>query len=212
MIRYQKALFLHVPKTGGSWIRSILREAGGKDVSYPHDIPANKKFYMMTRNVKPFCIIRHPLDYVYSIWKHWSGNPRCRINNMNPKKNYMWDKQHTGRIYAENIIEGDFEKTIANFNENWPGFVSWLYGQYMRDSFFIGKYERLREDFERALILINGQISDELRHLIHSRESVNVSLGAAAELSEDMALRFIGQEPVAKAWGYDYLPEFVIRK
>lgn len=212
MIRYQQALFLHVPKTGGSWIRSILREAGGKDISYPHDIPANKKFYMLTRNVKPFCIIRHPLEYVYSIWKHWSGNPRCRENNLNPKKDYMWDKRHTGRIYADNIVEGDFEKTIANFTENWPGFVSWLYGQYTRESFFVGKHERLRADFERALIMINGGISDDLRDLIRLKEPVNVSRGSEGVLSEDMARGFIELEPAAKVWGYDYLPDFVIRK
>ncbi len=212
MIQYKKALFLHVPKTGGSWIRSVLREAGGKDVSYPHDIPANKKFYMMTRNVKPFCIIRHPLEYVHSIWKHWSGNPRCRTNNMSPMKDHMWDKHHTSRIYLENIVEGDFEKTIANFNENWPGFVSWLYGQYMRDSFFVGRHERLRDDLARALILINGRIDDDLQDLIRSKNPVNVSLGAEAVLSQDLARKFIDQEPIAKSWGYEFFPEFVIQK
>ena len=131
---------------------------------------------------------------------------------MNPRKDYMWDKHHTSRIYLENIVEGDFEKTIANFNENWPGFVSWLYRQYMRDSFFVGRHEQIRDDFSRALILINGSIDDDVHDLIRSKKPVNASLGDDAVLPEDLARRFIDQEPIAKSWGYEGFPKFVIRK
>lgn len=124
----------------------------------------------------------------------------------------MWDKHHTSRIYLDNIVEGDFEKTVANFNENWPGFVSWLYGQYIRDSFFVGRHERLRDDLARALILINGSIDDKLHERIRSKEPVNVSDEADAVLSRDLARKFIDDEPIAKAWGYDFLPAYLIQK
>ncbi len=166
----------------------------------------------MTRRVKPFCIIRHPLEFVYSIWRHWSGNPKCRANNADAGKAHMWDKFHTASFYCENIVEGDFEKTIANFIENWPGFVSWLYAQFMRDCFYIGRHECLKDDFERALLLINGSMDEELRTLIREKKPVNVSKGREAMLSEDLARKFLVHEPIARTWGYDDLPDFVIRK
>ena len=212
MTRYKNALFVHVPKTGGSWIKSVLRQSGGQDVSYAHDVPANNRLYMLTRKVRPFCIIRHPLEFVYSVCRHWSGNPRCRASNSDVKKAYMWDKRHTAGFYCENIVEGDLEKTIANFTENWPGYVSWLYAQFMRDCFYVGRHERLKDDFERALLLINGSIDQELRTLILETKPVNVSKGREAVVAEDLARRFLDQEPIARTWGYDYLPDFVVRK
>lgn len=212
MIRYKNALFVHVPKAGGSWVRTVLKQGGGKDVSYAHDIPANNRFYLLTRRVQPFCFVRHPLEFVYSIWRHWSGNPKCRINNANPAKAFMWDKRLTGTFYCDCIVENDLEKTIANFTEKWPGFVTWLYAQFTRDCVYIGRHERLKDDFERALLLINGGIDPDLKALIRDKERINVSEGREAMVPEDLARRFLDQEPFAKIWGYESMPDFVVRK
>ncbi len=96
------AVFLHIPKTGGSWVEKILYdndliayETGHKHatverVIYPHTYREGLKF-LINRSIpklvgKPtfheppfmFCFVRHPLKWYESWWKSLVSGPSQR--------------------------------------------------------------------------------------------------------------------------------------
>jgi hypothetical protein len=133
--------FLHVPKTGGSWVKKAIMAAGidcqpfspGGD-HHPglRDCPCPHKF--------KFAFVRHPLALYRSYWQY--------------KMTYGWDPHNAidQRCRAE-----DFHSFVTAVLTHMPG----VYGQGL-DQFvgtaaqpidFIGKHENLVEDLITALQL-----------------------------------------------------------
>lgn len=192
-------------------MENALLSHGGTRFSYSHDIPENKRIHIYLARLKPFCFVRHPLSFVYSIWRHWSGNPVCRMNNSNPKKRVMWDKKYTADFYCAAICEESFPQTVLNFSEQWPGFVTWLYTRFTTGCFYVGRFENLRTDLFHAIRLINGSVTDELKTAIFQSQPQNQSAGPHSTVSRDLAERFMKNEPCAQQYGYDYMPDFIDR-
>jgi hypothetical protein len=217
MISINKALYVHTPKTAGSWIERVLLDNGGKRVSYSHDIPKNHQLYISLMGYRPFTLVRHPLEYVHSIWKHWSGAPVCRLNNSDSSKFFMWDKEMTAQFYCDSIVEGDFELTLHNFTRNWPGFVSWLYGQFTFGCWYVGKYESLQAELLKALSLCgkwNSQkgLPPSLISAINSKPALNVSQGKDCHANRGTIDAFMSAEPAVQLYNYNYIPSRFISK
>ncbi len=71
------ALFLHIPKTGGSWVEQALREIGVQ-IEQPATIPGvtfRHSLLSMFQERYPyvFTFVRHPLGWYESWWKYQSG-------------------------------------------------------------------------------------------------------------------------------------------
>jgi len=209
MIEYQKALFVHIPKTGGSWVRSILKEHGGKQYSYPHDLPQNHKLHILWHRLKPFSFIRHPLCFVYSLWKHWSGDPQCRINNSDRNLHYQWDKRVYGPLYCDCIVEGDINLTVHNFTTKAQGLVSMQYDRFLKHCAYFGRHEEIQEDLLSILYSINGNVDSLLAEAIISKPAVNVSKGNDMPVDRTIATRFIENEPACLKYQYNYIPDIV---
>jgi hypothetical protein len=134
-----KSCFLHVPKTGGSWVRKAIKAAGiaCEDFSLGNnhhpglaDCPTPDKF--------KFAFVRHPLSLYRSYWQY--------------KMTYGWD--------AENLIDNtcrsnDFHTFVATVLEKLPGIYSRSLHEFVgppqQPIDFIGKYENLVEDLITAL-------------------------------------------------------------
>ena len=209
MVQLDKALFVHIPKTGGTWVRELLLENNGVKFSYPHDLPQHHTKKIKKLKLEPFCFVRHPLELLYSLWKHWSGDENCRLNNLNPELYWQWDKKEYGFLLAECIVEGDINATVSNFVTKYPGFFSAILDKYSKRCKYIGRYENIKEDLMDIVFKANGEVQEHLLIDIYANKKVNESKGNEGSLSKELALRFISKEPACFLYNYTYLPEFV---
>lgn len=206
MIRYQNTLFTHMPKTGGTWVTHVLTKHGGSSVSTYHQ-PAFRAASLIKREqLAPFCMVRHPIGFVVSIWKHWTLHPLARQNNRSFKKYLVhWDKRKFGSLLCRCIVEGDLEQTFKNFTTIRPGFVSWMYQYYTRECVFVGKNENLREDLANFLRAKCVELPPELVSDILNSPKVNdkyveVSHKVDAKLIKD----FLAAESACQIYGYTF--------
>jgi hypothetical protein len=164
------ALFLHIPKTGGSWVEKTLGEAGIRSeqpatiegVTYRHCLVS------MFRDRYPFVFtfVRHPLRWYESWWKFQAGIWR----EFEPG---VWHPQRT----LEKCRADDFPEFIRNCMEHEPGYVSRMYEWYVgpvgyEHVQFVGRHERLAEDLVRVLKLL-GHDFDPC--VVRQQPRVNVS-------------------------------------
>lgn len=74
VIHGHRKMFLHVPKTGGTWIREILKKVGNLELQ---DVGEQHLNWRWSREIAPrydrFTIVRNPWEWYASYWAH-----RCR--------------------------------------------------------------------------------------------------------------------------------------
>ena len=122
--------FLHIPKTGGTFVTNVLGN--------PPWEGRHKHKILSDASLTAFCFVRHPLDWYESYWRWLAGyegrggdftsrpgHPLCPLSN-------VWDP--------------DFNKTIAACIEQSPGFLTTMFQSYTRDCKHIGRQESLRAD------------------------------------------------------------------
>jgi hypothetical protein len=152
--------FLHVPKTGGTFLTEAIA-AAGVPIETPEGSPGHASLAesLDYSDRFTFAVIRHPLDYWRSYWAF-----RLRTG---------WDMDHElDRDFATDNFEEFIEAVIAHV----PGAASHLYEQFVgppEDEIdFVGRYENLVDDVCRALRLA-GESFDE--QVLRSYPKVNVS-------------------------------------
>ena len=157
-----RTLFLHVPKTGGTWVTRVLLECGASfevlDSVSPHaDLPA-------VRNVKrqfTFAFVRHPLTWWQSFWAY--------------RRATGWIKRHPfdSRVRSNG---NDFSTFVDNVIARAPGYLSRTFENYVGPPSapidFIGRYENLTDDLVEALRL-SGESFDE--NIVRARPPENAS-------------------------------------
>ena len=165
------ALFLHIPKTGGTWVEHALPAAGVAvetapaidGVTFRHAIPSQlKQQYAFT-----FTFVRHPLSWYESWWKFQAGH---------------WDQFEPGVWHPQRGLEScradDFSEFIRLCLEREPGYVTRMYEWYIGPPGhefvdFVGRYETLADDLIRALTILDRPF-DEAALRGHSPENVSV--------------------------------------
>jgi hypothetical protein len=204
------AVFLHIPKTGGTWIKHVLEEMGliqGQlghqhsdwERAFWHDklhTDAKVAKYLFRRavrsrraqpRIKPdcfrFCFIREPLRWYESYWRFMQGlnwNWKTWGDENDP---YKW---HPCSMLNE-LESPDFNTFVHRVNNKRPGFVTEMYGWYARPGIgFVGRTEYLRRDLIRAFSLMGLSI-DEAR--IHERPVCNESPATIPMPEWDPALK-----------------------
>jgi len=140
--------FLHVPKTGGSWVKKAIAAAGlhGEEFRvgrYDHTrlshCPCPDKF--------KFAFVRHPLSLYRSYWQF--------------KMTYGWDPHNA----LDQLCQADdFTTFVTAVLDQAPGVYSMSLHDFVgapgHEINFIGRYENLVEDLIHALRLA-GEVFDE---------------------------------------------------
>jgi Sulfotransferase family len=185
-------VFLHVPKTGGTWIKHVLQELdlieaplghqhSDWDRSFWHDklhddlkvvryifrraVRSPKAQARIEPNCFKFCFIREPLLWYESYWRFMQGLDWNWKTWGDEKDPYKW---HPCAM-VNSLGSPDFNTFMHNVNKKRPGFVTEMYGWYVRPGIgFVGKQEYLQQDLMKAFSLMNlwvdaSKISSVLR-------------------------------------------------
>ena len=225
------AEFLHIPKTGGTWVTSTL---------YANKLVANsighKHADFDCHILKASCSGRDHLKEVVAVGKdrvrravkrsaaiEKQGPVRfCFVRN--PLSWYeSWWKYMQGRGWNDwgkpnsavdwhpnSILNGlgsdDFNEFVWNVVKTRPGYVTELFFSYVKPGLhFIGKTERLRDDLAYVLDQLGQPYNREL--LLASRKK-NVSTTAPSKVQWDSKLRdLVTRLEINALIHFDYLSE-----
>ena len=185
------ALFLHIPKTGGTWVTRVLREAGLMRCSIGHrhanldhllapsarnlgkrlEWQWKRTLFLRTRP-RPFtfCFVRHPLRWYESFYLYKS-QPGIAWERDGDE----WDVQ---RWHPNALLNGlgegrDFNEFVSAVLDRHPGYVSALFDHFtFRPVDFIGKQENLRDDLAAVLERLDCAFDPDL---VHKKKRINTS-------------------------------------
>jgi hypothetical protein len=169
-LRRSRALFLHIPKTGGSWVEHTLEQIGIEidpvdtisGVTYRHSpLPMVRGEYSSV-----FTFVRHPLSWYESWWKFQAG---------------IWTVFEPGVWHPQRVLErcqsDDFNEFIRLAIEHEPGYVSrmyeWFIGPPGYDFVqFVGRQESLAEDLIAVLTTLGYEVDPgAIRGIARANES-----------------------------------------
>ena len=152
-----KSVFFHVPKCGGDFIRTVIKESGvpHHEVGRKHSRLADLPDATYVRMKFVFCFVRHPLEWYRSFWAH------------RQKKGWPADMPQDG------CRSDNFNEFVERRCEHHPGFLGELYAAYTGWPIavdFVGRHENLRNDLEKAVRLAHERIASQL---VRSRPATN---------------------------------------
>ncbi|MEQ8822379.1 MAG: sulfotransferase family 2 domain-containing protein [Sumerlaeia bacterium] len=172
------AVFLHVPKTGGSWVTEVLQgcdlvayEVGAKHgyldqvLEYPK-IFSQQNFkrclkrgpfwHQEVMQAFKFGIVRHPLKWYESWFKYLGG--RWEIHTQNRNNCHKWSMN----LLIEESADDDFNAFVRKLNERCPGFATRCFDRYFGPEVnFVGRCENLVDDLISALDLCNASYDED---------------------------------------------------
>lgn len=156
-----KAIFFHIPKTGGNSIFESLFEKdqwGHRDVAYYRFVFGKKRF----ENYFKFCFVRNPYERLYSAY---SFLKKGGMNNNDQAFSSTYLNEYNS---FENFVEnGLFKKEITNWVHFrlQSSFVLNKNGKLAVD--FVGKLENIEVDFNKLKTLLKKESAS----LTHSNKS-----------------------------------------
>lgn len=202
------SVFLHVPKTGGSWVEKVLADYGLVECRIAHEHAdydrvlyheqflsgrdlawrlARKKvlrllrLYRGTPAAYTFCFVRHPLQWYESWWKYMKALRWSEWGKENSKDNW-----HPNAI-LNGLGDDDFNTFVRNVIKKRPGYVSELYFSYTKPGInFIGQTENIVEHLIQILRSLGISVDETL---IRNYPKVNVSETSPSEISWDPNLK-----------------------
>jgi len=199
------SIFLHVPKTGGNWVTTILDKCNliADHIGEHKHVDVDRVLLLLANNNKNsfrsrfkqrfgfsakdkpfmFCFVRHPLSWYESWFKYMSQTNRNWCDWGDEKSMDSW--------HPNSILNGmgspDFNQFVRNVNKKRPGYVTEQYGWYTKPHVdFVGKQETLKEDLIRVLKTLELDFDEDL---IRDFSKVGVSKKPANEITWDPELR-----------------------
>ena len=139
-----KALFIHLPKTGGTFLRKVL------STYYPdanEDKPRGSHRTLATLKGQydfnyTFSIVRNPISWYESVWKH------CNAMVKNGQAFGKYEDHPLAILFHE--YDEDFTKFIDTCIEKYPGFYSNSLKDFIGENYdevdYVAKTETLYDD------------------------------------------------------------------
>ena len=195
-IQIDRAIFLHIPKTGGTWVRNYFRETRMDHMV--EELHENQRAHINgvalnniighTEDLK-FCFVRHPLTWYRSYWT---------------SKQLIPDR--TGG-YLDTIVDLPWIDFLQHILKNHPGYLTGFFEGYTNICRFIGKQENLREDLYCVLSHLKIRYNKEY---IFRRVLDNV-VPSDKKYPKELALTIMKtEENLTRKYDYNYIPLEVI--
>jgi hypothetical protein len=218
------AVFLHIPKTGGKWVISVLRDLDLIAFNFSHnhsDMERTLYFYrhfpmhFIRQTIKhgfyvnkikkafKFCFVRHPLRYYESYFKYASDLGWPPTMGKMPGRN---DWHPNSPLYG--CGSNDINTFVRNAIKTRPGYINELYSWYTTPEInFIGKTENLVDDLIKVFNLL-GISFDKERVRSHPPQNVSKKPAGKIMWDEDLKKEVLKLEyPALVRYGYveDYI-------
>lgn len=161
---FRNAIFLHVPKTGGTWVKTAVRNAGVacEEFLVDGDVHGDRAYCPFPSRFI-FAFVREPLSLYQSYWRFKTG--------------VGWDERNPFDAACSAPRFSDFVDNVLRLE---PAWCSRMFEDYVgtpaNEIGFIGRFESLADDLVTALERI-GEPFDE--RAIRETPVVNASMGAA---------------------------------
>ena len=225
-------LFLHVPKTGGEWVKQVLREQNLVRMHFPGSHPDMERVlnfprYFTRLYVKQslreknmhlhrdvldsykFCFVRSPFSWYESYWRYMCGHEWERFDRPADGKRATLRGPWFPNAHLQRCASYDFNEFMSDVIGHYPGYLTQMYGWYAPpgEIDFIGKTEHLVDDLVRVIKQV-GLDFDEDR--IRDTSRVNKSPNAVEPPVWDEQLKrevHRLEYPVFKQYGYPHPPE-----
>lgn len=196
------AVFLHVPKTGGNWVTTVLRDMGMVCAETPHKHADIDHFASMPKRAgglagrllretrfhmsgQPFVFsfVRNPLSW-YESWFSYMSQPSRAWR-------LYGDELDVDHWHPNSMLNGlgspDFNTFVGNVLRKRPGYVSEMYGWYTLPRVaFVGRQESLADDLVRALRMMRLDFDEQA---LRASDPVGVSPKPHKQIEWDPALR-----------------------
>jgi len=174
-----RALFLHIPKTGGNFLRRVLEVL---KIPHKHDKGTIGHSHALRKHFKRdfefvAAFVRHPLSWYVSHWRY-----QVQVGN----KALQWwnDKWHPSRPMAEcsaSSFGGFFQNIIETEPAYWTRMIEQYLGPQLTDGEeldFIGRFEDLHNSIVAMLCKLGYNVT---LHDFASCVPSNVSRGPVPE-------------------------------
>ncbi len=186
MLSEKQCLFVHIPRTGGEWTKSILKSAeietspwlrsNRPRIARSHQLIGH---FFNRRGYNPsnaFSFVRHPLEYYESVWMYL-----CMAGERNRRKStdierFSWSP-HTmpAALWCD-----DFKIWVESMLNNRPSWYSRVVDMYVGPDGgefcqYIGRTERINKDLIEILVKFGYQLSEKQIEIISQAEKRNIS-------------------------------------
>jgi hypothetical protein len=191
MLIFDRAIFLHVPKTGGTWVKAAAANAGLRfeehlvdgdihgDLSY---CPFPDRFI--------FAFVREPLSLYKAYWRF--------------KLKQGWDERSP---FDKDCKAPTFAAFVENVLRREPAWCTRMFEGYVgppeREIDFVGRYESLADDLVEALRLSGAAFDEQalratapvnVSGVPHALSACSAELADRVQLSEHRAIRRFGYD------------------
>jgi hypothetical protein len=188
MLVASQLVFVHIPRTGGAFVKEVLGEYLGVDASAP-SLPTHASYDELPAEFhdRPaFCVVRNPWDW-YVSWYHHSmarGPRLAKLDPADPKRG-NWQTlfasgESTFKETVTRMCEGRLEHPFANDARRrdvdlYSEYVRVLAGRAIkRGRLETGRFEGLIP-FLVDLLDRNALLTEPLRHAIERSPPTNAS-------------------------------------
>lgn len=191
-VQISGAIFLHVPKTGGTFIRNYFKETNLfiREIGYEHYNGQDIRDNIDSTEDLVFCFVRHPLTWYLSYWTMRQSTPGDRSGG-----------------YLDTIVDLPFKEFIETLLRDYPGYLTGFFNGYTSRCRAIGRQEYLRSDLNNILRMLRTPYN--IKYLFE--RPVDNTTTPIERYPLSLALDVMkSEEQLIRRFNYFYIPERLI--
>lgn len=192
-IRLPNSCFIHIPRTGGLWVKALIERSGIKHQTLKGDIDSHLPYKSLPENwqhLHSFSTIRHPLAWVRSRWTH-----ALEINAYEGHRHYGIHRDF------DICVRQTLEETIQVIVNQYPGLVYRTFQEMTDGVKTILQYEQLPDNIYAILNKYEGLSIDTLKRISPDRfNSTSQLYKNRNSISDKLLSEFLSSESETIKW------------